>query len=278
MSDMALALETDYECEETDFATQSDHGPFFGVIDSTPMFTADLPTDVLTPFRVFFYPRFSWNVCSAADALWLTSIGSNQHHLDLFYGQGVRVERPIYFVPERNFELEDLPGSAQLVTLVGEVESWAQAANDVPPSPAQAALKAVSDIQRWLPVGQDEVASLAGYAPRSVKNWREGMDPYPSTVRRLFDLHALLGSLTRRLGIEGGRLWLADVDASGARRRNLLADDAGLRSVISEASSILFEHSYRQADGGDFEQSPEEEVIPHPEFFTGPVRRIRRRS
>jgi hypothetical protein len=149
----------------------------------------------------------------------------------------------------------------------------------VAPSPAQTALAAVSDIQRWLAVGQDQVAALAGYAPRSVKNWRAGMDPYPATVRRLFDLHALLGSLERAMGMERARLWLADASTAGFGRRERLADDAGLRSVIAEATTTLFEApTVAPLHALDFEDEGQRDVAPRPDAFSGPVRRVRRHS
>jgi hypothetical protein len=164
--------------------------------------------------------------------------------------------------------------------VIGDMRNW-MPTPDLPatPSPAQFALAAVSDIQRWLAVGQDQVAALAGYAPRSVKNWREGMDPYPATVRRLFDLHALLGSLTQSMGTEGVRLWLADAGSAGVSRRERLADDAGLRSVISEATTTLFEApTVTPVHALDFDEEAERGVAPRPDAFSGPVRRVRRRS
>lgn len=164
---------------------------------------------------------------------------------------------------------------AEPADVVGDVRAWTPAPEEPATwSPAQAALAAVSDIQRWLAVGQDQVAALAGYAPRSVKNWREGMDPYPATVRRLFDLHALLGSLDRAMGTERARLWLADTS-----RRERLADDSGLRSVIAEATTILFEApTVAPLHALDFEEEREGGVGPRPDSFSGPVHRVRRRS
>ena len=164
--------------------------------------------------------------------------------------------------------------------VIGDLRSWTPAP-DLPAtrSPAQVALGAVSDIQRWLAVGQDQVAALAGYAPRSVKNWREGMDPYPATVRRLFDLHALLRALSQSLGTEGVRLWLADAGSAGVSRRERLGDDAGLRSVIAEASTTLFEPpTVAPVHALDFDEEAERGVMSRPDAFSGPVRRVRRRS
>ncbi len=145
-------------------------------------------------------------------------------------------------------------------------------------SPAQAALAAVCDIQEWLALGQDEVAELAGFAPRSVKNWREGMDPYPATVRRLFDLHALLGSLKQSMGRDRMRLWLDDSGAPGVSRRERLRENAGLRSVIAEAATMLFEApAVAPLQSLDFEEEVQLDLASRSEAFSGPVRRVGRR-
>lgn len=146
-----------------------------------------------------------------------------------------------------------------------------------PPSPAERALAAVADVQTWLGIGRDDVAQLAGYSPRSIKNWREGMDPYPATVRRLFDIHALVGALERKLGLDGARVWLADTTADGRARRDLLGEEVGLRALVSEAAALLFEAPVRDGRTVELEEPVHPEVRPRPELFAGPVRRTRRR-
>ena len=135
---------------------------------------------------------------------------------------------------------------------------------------SRAALDAVKDIQEWLLIGQDEVAILANYAPRSVKNWRDGMEPYPATVRHLFDLHALVGSLINAKGADEGRVWLIN-------RRDRITSEGGLREVISEASSMLFNPpSVTPFHLLEFEEETPPAVVQRPELFDGPVRRARR--
>ena len=171
-----------------------------------------------------------------------------------------------------------VPLATRPTELVGDFVALAQVETPPVPSPAERALAAVADVQAWLGVGRDEVAQLAGYSPRSIKNWREGMDPYPATVRRLRDIHALVGSLTRRLGLEGARLWLADSAAGGRARRDLLGEPQGLPTLVSEASGIPFEQpAVRAVHAMDFEDEAGPETAPRPELFTGSVRRSRRR-
>jgi hypothetical protein len=160
---------------------------------------------------------------------------------------------------------------------VGDFEELFRPTPPAPPSPAERALAAVSDVQAWLGIGRDDVAQLAGYSPRSIKNWREGMDPYPATVRRLFDIHALVGALERQMGSDGARVWLADAAADGRARRDLLGEEAGLRALVSEAAAVLFEPPVRDARTVELEEPAHPEIQPRPELFAGPVRRTRRR-
>ncbi len=147
-----------------------------------------------------------------------------------------------------------------------------------PLSAAGRALSAVADIQSWLGMGRDDVAQVAGYSPRSIKNWREGTDPYPATVRRLFDIHALVGSLTQRLGQDGTRVWLATAAAGGRARRELLGTEDGLRNLVSEAAPILFEAPVRDARTVQFEEPTRPETPPRPELFVRAAHRTRHRD
>lgn len=174
-------------------------------------------------------------------------------------------------------EIWVVPVGTRPTELVGDFKELFSPERPTMPSPAQRALAAVADVRSWLGVGRDDVAQLAGYSPRSIKNWREGMDPYPATVRRLLDIHALVGSLERRLGSGGTRVWLADVAADGRARRELLGEEDGLRTLVSEATTILFEPPVRDARTVEIDEPEGPETPPRPELFTGPVRRTRRR-
>lgn len=167
-----------------------------------------------------------------------------------------------------------VPVDTRPTELVGDFEELIRPT----PSPAERALAAVADVQTWLGIGRDDVAQLAGYSPRSIKNWREGMDPYPATVRRLFDIHALVGALERQMGSDGGRVWLAAAARDGRARRDLLGEEAGLRALVSEAAAILFEPPVRDSRTVELEEPARPEIQPRAELFAGPVRRTRRRA
>jgi hypothetical protein len=278
MSEMALATRQEVdEMRDTTLATPEENEGMLGALDVTPTFSIDLPGGLATAFTV---GRYSWPDLDANRVqnlgLMTTSIFPPEQ-LGLYATRAFELMSQTVIPSASHAWVIPLP--AWSIEEIEELRVWKPSIVGAPPSPAGSALTAVEDLQRWLAIGQDQVAALAGYAPRSVKNWREGMDPYPSTVRRLFDLHALLGSLTQRMGIEGTRLWLADVSHTGVRRRDRLADDDGLRVVISEAATNLFaQPSVLPIHALDFEEEPEPEVSTRPDLFSGPVRRARKRK
>ena len=260
---------------QTSLARPEEKPALLGSFDFTPVFTTK-PREIVAsafPERPRARPG-DWGAVSAlAAATSITTQGQLANHLTAISSA---ISQTILDIAEQIWVLV----RAEPGDVIGDMRTWMPAsAEPITPSPAQAALAAVSDIQRWLAIGQDQVAALAGYAPRSVRNWREGMDPYPATVRRLFDLHALLGSLDRAMGTERARLWLADAGPAGISRRERLEDDEGLRSMIAEASTTLFEApTVAPLHALDFEEEEQRDVAPRPDAFSGPVRRVRRRS
>lgn len=170
----------------------------------------------------------------------------------------------------------------------GDLQSWltvkeeSQAEDELPHSReslARVALRAVKDLQDWLTIGQDEVATLANFAPRSVKNWRDGMVPHPAKVRCLLDLHALVGSLINAIGIDEARVWLTSEDQHGVSRRDRLTSEIGLREVILQASHMLFTPSdVTPLHLLEFAEETPSAIIQRPELFSGPIRRARRRQ
>jgi len=228
---------------ETALATQAENEALLGFPEMTPTSSIDFPGGLVGAFPIRYLYRPDVDVRSL-DAPWelcRTSIAPLSDLVDY-------LRRIIDSVHQTLFQSSYFWNTPQVAVLpisapsegIVDYHLWTTDYAVTTKTPSQVALAAVADIQQWLAVGQDEVARIAGYAPRSAKNWRDGMDPYPATVRRLFDIHALLGSLTQRIGIEGARLWLADISQRGIRRRDLIEDENGLRTVVSEAASMLF--------------------------------------
>jgi len=108
------------------------------------------------------------------------------------------------------------------------------------PSLRSLALNAVDSLRRWLGFNDEQVAELVGIAPRSIPNWRNsGRDPYPSTVRQLFEVHNLLAALVRRLGLPETTVWLAEPVDDGSNRLDLLRAER-VDVVLRHASALLF--------------------------------------
>lgn len=102
--------------------------------------------------------------------------------------------------------------------------------------------RAVRELCAWLDVTEREVADLAGFAVRSVANWRQGIRPRPATVRGLYQLHALVEALVSRLGAPGVRQWLREPSGEhGVVREQLLASSQGFAALQDEAADLLYE-------------------------------------
>jgi DNA-binding XRE family transcriptional regulator len=71
------------------------------------------------------------------------------------------------------------------------------------------AFRAFTELRQWLRLSVPETASLVGVRRTTPNAWeRDGREPRPATARRLYQLHALVGSLIRRLGPTAGFAWL----------------------------------------------------------------------
>jgi transcriptional regulator with XRE-family HTH domain len=119
---------------------------------------------------------------------------------------------------------------------------------DLPPSTmsaslsadATAAIAALARIRTALRVTEEQAAAMVGIARGSVRNWRQGKaSPYPATVRRLFEVDALVTALSVTLG-DSLPVWLQARNASGATRMATLAEPGGSAHLMDEVSSILF--------------------------------------
>ena len=177
---------------------------------------------------------------------------------DEFYGSTFIVQTPIPNENAQNRDWDEPPALAQsLKRLQDQIDAVLESNRyfldrtyyfESSPEPkesslADRALFAISDLQMWLAIGQDQVAALADFAPRNVKNWREGTGPYPATVRQLFDLRALIGAIVEVKGVNQTRLWIHEPDLSGKSRYDSLSDKEGLLKVLNEARHLFFERS-----------------------------------
>jgi hypothetical protein len=136
---------------------------------------------------------------------------------------------------------------------------------------AREALEAVSDLGSWLQLSSDHVADIAQFSLRSLRYWSAGKSPRPSTVRRLFEIHALVRSVVRTLGRSQAYEWFATVNRNGSSRLDLLAQLGGPALLMGELGPILFARRPRGErpipEGDDLEGlvhvSSETRLAPH---------------
>jgi hypothetical protein len=141
------------------------------------------------------------------------------------------------------------------------------------------ALAAVRDLTNWLGRTDDEVAEICRYSLRASKYWARGKVPRPSTVRRLFETHALLSSLVRKLGRSGARQWMEEPTATGSTRLEALSLEDGMTSVVREASKVLFTSQRREVPRSESVESAAASEVADayaPDDFIGEVRRPRK--
>jgi hypothetical protein len=105
---------------------------------------------------------------------------------------------------------------------------------------AAEASAAVGDLVAWLHRTRDEVAEICGFSVRASHYWVVGKAPRPSTVRRLIELHAFVGSLVGQMGTSRARAWLNGPGVDGQARVDVLRDPEGLTDIVREAAPILF--------------------------------------
>lgn len=101
-------------------------------------------------------------------------------------------------------------------------------------SPAYDAFK---DLGQWLDATDDEVAEMVGIGRTTPYDWkRVGREPRRSTVRLLFQCHAVLSALVKKLGEPQAKEWLLVEDPK--RRERLLSGD--IAAIQAETRPIIF--------------------------------------
>ncbi|HEV2769289.1 MAG TPA: hypothetical protein VGV40_03805 [Solirubrobacteraceae bacterium] len=135
------------------------------------------------------------------------------------------------------YTLDPFAGSSALIGLaeaeVGKVEREDGDEEHAPP-----AFHAFKDLGKWLDADDGEVAQMVGFGRTTPYSWkRSGAEPRVGTVQRLYEYHATLDSLHRRLGDDGLRRWL-HLGAPSTRRETLLA--GRLEELEHEVHELLF--------------------------------------
>lgn len=106
--------------------------------------------------------------------------------------------------------------------------------------PAYEAFKALG---RWLNADDAAIAEMVGVGRTTAYTWkRDGREPRAATAQRIYEYHATLDALRRRLGTGGLRRWLHE--GVTPRRDVLLAGD--LEHLEREVHDVLFRRAPTQ--------------------------------
>ena len=100
------------------------------------------------------------------------------------------------------------------------------------PSPSRAYSTFV-ELADWLGMTQEELAGLFHYGRTTPLAWRRGHEPRRDRVRQLYQTHALVGTLVRRLGREATQSWF---ERGAPSPRDLIANgDVSAADDLAEA-------------------------------------------
>jgi hypothetical protein len=106
--------------------------------------------------------------------------------------------------------------------------------------PAYEAFKALG---RWLNADDAAIADMVGVGRTTPYTWkRDGREPRAATSQRIYEYHATVDALRRRLGIGGLRRWLHE--GVSPRRDVLLAGE--LESLEPDVHELLFRRAPTQ--------------------------------
>jgi hypothetical protein len=98
------------------------------------------------------------------------------------------------------------------------------------------AFTAFTELRKWLRLTAREAADLIGVKRTTPNAWqREGREPRPASARRLYQLHAVVSALVRKLGENEAIRWLETGEPSP--RERLLRGEIG--PVASDAESVV---------------------------------------
>ena len=137
-------------------------------------------------------------------------------------------------------------------------------------------LQAAEDLREWLDLTYADLETITGIAKNTIHNWkRTGASARPSTVRKLWRVHALVHALISQMGQPQAVEWLR----AGPDSPLDLLLSGNLEAVEQRASRLLFRPPAKPSDQADYAPfRPEEdfdEQIEQP--ATPQLRRSKRR-
>lgn len=105
------------------------------------------------------------------------------------------------------------------------------------PAPPPRSYRAFKELADWLDADDEEIAHAVGIGRTTPYAWRrDGHEPRPATVRKLYETHTVLDALRRQLGHEQLSAWLCL--GSPSRRSVLLAGE--LDALARAVDDVLF--------------------------------------
>ncbi len=129
-------------------------------------------------------------------------------------------------------------------------------------------LRKFDDLKRWLNRGERYTAKISRISIRSLRYWSadNSIQPRAATVRRLFELHSLVGSLVEKAGEDATRNWFSTSTDNGKSRLDLLTHEDGVRLLIREASDILFAKPSPTTTDISYEEELEDQEFPPDDY------------
>lgn len=125
----------------------------------------------------------------------------------------------------------------------------------------ESALHAIDEIRAALALSESVTAAVTGVARNTLASWRRReRNPYPATVRRLFEVHSLVMAAQALHGPTDARRWFYGTSPDGRARRDVLRMPDGVESLASELRHSLFREpsSTLPPPDGDLEEASAE--------------------
>jgi hypothetical protein len=126
----------------------------------------------------------------------------------------------------------------------------------VAPRPAEApavvplrlrVLNAIDDIRTTLGIAESAAANLVRVARNTLASWRRGeRDPYPATVRTIFEVHSVVAAANALLGTDGARQWFHEFVGDQTRLESL-GTEGGVAALTAQLRGDLFPRRRRSA-------------------------------
>jgi hypothetical protein len=138
-----------------------------------------------------------------------------------------------------------MPGLAPRKLRIKQEGDWLRKIDTMSPV-ASSSVDAIRELGKWLNVSREDVAEICRFSIRAAQYWSQGTTPRPVTVRRLFEIHALVRALHHSIGRRATLEWLQAPCSTGVSRLEMLAHRDGPAEVARAAAGFLFVEPARE--------------------------------